>query len=323
MNKVFITRFIPDEWLTPLKGVVEYKVAEKHLPLMRDELIKELKWADGAITMLSDKIDKELMDNAPDLKIIANYAVGYDNIDVDYATKKGILITNTPDVLTNATAELALSLMFAVGRRIVEADKFTREGEFEGWYPTLFLGKEFKEKTAGIIGAGRIGIAFAEKCASLGMKIIYYSRKIKPEMELLNAEFLPLDEVLRRADVVSIHLPLTKETQHLLGTEKLSLMKKDAILINTGRGPIIDEMALAEHLKENKIYGAGLDVYEYEPGITRELMGLPNVVLTPHIGSATHQTRKAMANLAAENISAFFSGKRPPTPVNPEVFHLE
>ena len=323
MNKVFITRFIPDDWLTPLKGVVQYKVADKYLPLTQDELTRELKWADGAITMLSDKIDKELLDNMPDLRIIANYAVGYDNIDVDYATRKGILVTNTPNVLTNATAELALSLMFAVGRRVVEADRFTREGEFEGWYPTLFLGKEFKEKTVGIIGAGRIGIAFAEKCASLGMRIIYYSRKIKSEMELLNAEFLPLDEVLRRADVISIHLPLTKETYHLLDAERLSLMKKYAILINTGRGPIIDEMALAEHLKKNKIYGAGLDVYEYEPGITRELMNLPNVVLTPHIGSATYETRKAMAILAAENVSTFFTGRQPPTPVNPEVLNMK
>jgi len=319
MNRVFITRFIPDEWLTPLKGVVEYKVSKSHLPLEQDELINELKWADGAITMLSDKIDKDVFDTAPNLKIIANYAVGYDNIDIDYATKRGVLITNTPDVLTNATAELALSLMFAVGRRIVESDRYTREGKFEGWFPTLFLGKEFKGKTVGIIGAGRIGIAFAKKCALLGMKIIYYSRKIKSEIELLNGEFLPLDEVLKMADIVSIHLPLTNETYHLIDAKKLSLMKKDAILINTGRGPIIDEMALPEYLKENKIYGAGLDVYEYEPGITRELMTLPNVILTPHIGSATEESRKAMAMLSAENIATFFRGEPPPTPVNPEV----
>jgi len=321
MNMVFVTRYIPENWLLPLKGVVEYKVSEENLPLSRSELMKELKWAVGAITMLSDKIDKEVMDNTPNLKIIANYAVGYDNIDIDYATKKGILITNTPDVLTNATAELALSLMFSVGRRIVESDRFTRGGRFEGWYPTLFLGKEFKGKTVGIIGAGRIGLAFAQKCSALGMNIAYYSRQIKQDMEMLNADFLSLDEVLKKSDIVSIHLPLTEETHHLLNGEKLSLMKEDAILINTGRGPIVDERALTDILKENKIYGAGLDVYEYEPGITRELLSLRNVVLAPHIGSATYETRKNMAMLAAENIANFFRGKKPPTPVNPEVLN--
>ncbi len=321
MNRIFVTRYIPDDWLLPLKGIVEYKVSKENLPLSHSELMKELKWADGAITMLSDKIDKEVLDNTPNLKIIANYAVGYDNIDINIATEKGILVTNTPDVLTNATAELALSLMFAVGRKIAEADRFTREGRFEGWYPTLFLGKEFKEKTVGVIGAGRIGLAFAQKCSALGMHIIYYSRQINQNMEILNAEFLPLDEVLKRADIISIHLPLTQKTHHLLNEEKLSLMKKDAILINTGRGPIIDERALTDILKENKIYGAGLDVYEYEPGITRELLSLANVVLTPHIGSATYETRKNMAMLAAENIAAFFLGKKLPTPINPEVLN--
>ena len=323
MNKVFITRYLPDEWLSPLKGVVEYKVYNDNMPIPRGRLIEELRWADGAITMLSDKIDREVIDNAPSLKIIANYAVGFDNIDVRYATEKGILITNTPDVLTNATAELALGLMFSVGRRIVEGDTFTREGRFEGWSPTLLLGMEFQGKTAGIIGAGRIGIAFAKKCSALGMNIIYYSRKIKPEMEILDAEFLPLEEVLKRADIVSIHLPLTEETYHLLDREKLSIMKKDAILINTGRGAIIDERALTEILKEQRIMGAGLDVYEFEPGITRELLSLPNVVLTPHIGSATYKARKEMAILASKNIVALFKGEIPPTPVNPEVLKKE
>jgi len=321
MNKVFITRFLPDDWLTPLKGVVEYKVSNENLPLPQEALMKELKWADGAITMLSDKIDKKILENTPNLKIIANYAVGYDNIDIDTATKRGILITNTPDVLTNATAELTLTLMFSIGRRIIESDRFTREGRYEGWYPTLFLGKEFQGKTVGIIGAGRIGLAVAKKCKALGMNIIYYSRRIKQDMELLDAEFLPFDEVLKRADIISIHLPLNQETHHLFNKEKLGLMKKDAILINTGRGPIIDESALVEILKDKNIYGAGLDVYEYEPGITRELLSLPNVVLTPHIGSATYETRKNMAVLAAQNISAFFKEKMPPNPVNPDVFN--
>mgnify|MGYP000220989268 CR=1 FL=1 len=317
--RVFISRPVPQGWLHLLHGKVDYEIFPEDRLLSKEELKRHLSEVDGAIVILADKIDKEVMDAAPNLRVISNYAVGYDNIDIEEATRRKIMVTNTPDVLTNATAELALALLFAVARRVVEGDRFTREGRFEGWSPVLLLGTEIKGKTVGVIGAGRIGREFAKKAYALGMKVIYYSRTRKEALDKIGAEFVSLEELLRRSDFISIHLPLTPETHHLIGKKEIEMMKPDAILINTGRGAVIDEMALADALKRKRIKGAGLDVYEFEPGITRILLELENVVLTPHIGSATEETRKRMMEVACENLLCALEGKTPPNLVNPEV----
>ena len=231
------------------------------------------------------------------------------------------MVTNTPDVLTNATAELAWALLFAVARRVVEGDKFTREGRFKGWSPTLLLGKELSGKTLGVIGAGRIGTAFALKAKCFNMKVLYFNRSRNEVLEdKLRAKKVDLDTLLRESDFISIHLPLTKETHHLIDYDKICMMKRDAIIVNTARGAIIKEGDLAKALREKRIFGAGLDVYEKEPKITDELKDLENVVLLPHIGSATLETRTKMSILAAKNLIKALRGKRPEYCVNPEVF---
>jgi len=269
---------------------------------------------------LTDTIDDEVLKAADRCKIFANYAVGYNNIDVESATRRKIIITNTPGVLTDATGDLAWALLFAVARRVVEADAFTRQGKFKGWAPQLFLGQDITGKTLGVIGAGRIGSNFAKKSKGFSMRILYYDVKRDLEFEQeAKAVFVDLDTLLKEADFVSIHVPLVPETRHLIGARELSLMKKNAILINTSRGPVVDEKALVNALKEGKIWGAGLDVYENEPDIEPELLNLANVVLLPHIASATYETRTKMALMAAENILAVFRGEIPPNIVNLEV----
>ncbi|MCM8815819.1 MAG: NAD(P)-binding domain-containing protein, partial [Candidatus Omnitrophica bacterium] len=258
---------------------------------------------------------------APDLEVISNLAVGYNNIDVEAATRRKIVITNTPGVLTDATADLAWALLFSVARRVVEADRFTRDGKFRGWLPDLFLGMEITGKTLGVVGAGRIGSNFARKAKCFSMRILYYDKKRNYQLEQdTRALFVDLETLLKESDFISLHVPLLPETRHLIGERELALMKKTAILINTSRGPVVDEKALANALKEKKIWGAGLDVYENEPVIEPELISLDNVVLLPHIASATFETRTKMGIMAAENILAFFRGEIPPNIVNPEVF---
>jgi len=320
--KVFVTRRIPEKGLEILrKECDEVEVYPYDRIPSKEEIIKGLKGKDGLLCLLTDSIDKDVINFEPRLKAISNYAAGYNNIDVKEATRRGIVVSNTPDVLTDATAELAWALLFAVARRVVEGDKFTRSGKFDGWAPLLMLGKRISNKTLGIIGAGRIGTAFALKSRGFNMDILYYNRSENKVLEeKLNAKKVSLGELLKRSDFVSIHLPLTSDTYHLLGYKELKLMKRDAILINTARGAIVDEDALIRVLKEGAIFGAGLDVYENEPEIREELKKLDNVVLLPHIGSATLESRTKMAILAAENLVLSLKGKRPKYCVNPEVF---
>jgi len=251
-------------------------------PIPKEVLKEKVKDVDGLVVLLTDKIDSEILDNAPKLKIVANYAVGYDNIDVTECTRRGIVVTNTPDVLTDATAELAWALVFAVARRVVEAHKFVERRLWKGWSPTLFLGLELKGKTLGVVGAGRIGQAFALKSLGFGMKVVYYSRRQNEVLEKeVSAKRVELDELLKVSDIISLHLPLTPETYHLIGEREFNMMKPNAIFINTARGKIVDEKALIKALKEKRIYGAGLDVFEFEPQVSEELFELDNVVMLP------------------------------------------
>jgi len=290
--------------------------------LTREELLQAVKGRDGILCLLTDKIDAEFFDAAgPQLKVVSNYAVGYDNIDVDEATKRGIVVTNTPGVLTETTADLAWALIMSVARRIVEADKFTRAGKYEGWAPMLFLGQDVHGKTLGIVGMGRIGQAVARRAKGFNMKVLYNDiRRIPEELEKeLNATFASMDEVIENSDFISLHTYLSPETYHLINEEKLKRMKKTAYLINTSRGPVIDEAALVKALKEGWIAGAGLDVYEFEPKLVPGLAECENAVLLPHIASASVETRTKMATMAAENLLAVLAGRMPPNPVNPEV----
>lgn len=320
--KILVTRRIMEPAIELLKKYGEVEVNPHDRPMTREELLKAIADKDAVLTQLVDKVDSEFFDHAPNVKIVANYAVGFDNIDIEEATRRGVYVTNTPDVLTNATAELAWALLFAAARRIVEADKFMRGGHYKGWGPMLFLGKGVTGKTLGVIGAGRIGQAFARMSKGFNMKILYYDFERKESFEKeMGAQFVPLDELLKEADFISIHVPLTPQTKHLIGEREFSLMKPSAILINTARGPIVDEKALVKALKEKKIYAAGLDVYEREPEFEPELAELDNVVMLPHIGSATEESRLDMAMLAANNIVDFIEGRIPRTLVNKEVLN--
>jgi len=319
--KVFVTRKIPEPGLKLLEKHHEIEVNPHDRVLTKNEIIKGVKGKDGLLCLLTDIIDEKIICSEPRLKMIANYAVGYNNIDVTAASKKGIFVSNTPDVLTDTTAEMAWALVFAVTRRIVEGDRFTRNGRFKGWAPMLFLGQDITNKTLGVIGAGRIGTAFALKSSGFGMDVLYVSRRKNEILEkTLNAEKVGLEECLKRSDVISLHVPLTDSTHHLIGENEFNMMKPTAVFINTSRGPVVDENAMIKALENKWIFGAGLDVYECEPDIPRSLMKLDNVVLQPHIASATIDTRTNMAIMAAENMIAGLKGDVPPNCINPEVF---
>jgi len=320
--EVLVTRKIPDAGLDILRKEVNLDIYEGDTPIPRDELIQKIKGKHGLLCLLSDRIDRDVMDAAgTQLKIISNYAVGYNNIDVEEATKRGILVTNTPGVLTDATADLTWALLMACARRIPESDRFVREGKFVGWGPMLMLGYEVYGRTIGIIGLGDIGTAVARRAKGFGMKILYHNRKrnIDGEREV-GAVYVSLDTLLKESDFITIHVPLTQETFHLIGEKEIELMKKNAILINVARGEVVDEKALISALKEKRIAYAGLDVFENEPQINPELFTLENVVLTPHTGSATYESRNRMAVMAAENLLAGLKGKRPPNLVNTSVW---
>jgi len=320
-RKVYVTRRLPQPAIDMLEERFEVEVYPEDRAIPREVLMEKVKGIDALLPLLTDKVDAEVMDAAGEnLKIIANYAVGYDNIDVDAATKRKIAVTNTPGVLTETTADMAWALMFAVARRVVEADKFTRAGKFKGWGPMMFLGGDVYGKTLGVVGVGRIGSAVAKRAKGFNMRVLYTDVVRNKEIEKeVGAKKVELDELLRESDFVTLHVPLMPSTRHLIGERELKLMKKTAYLINTSRGPVVDERALVEALRKGEIAGAGLDVYENEPELSPGLAELDNVVLTPHIASASVETRTRMATLAAENIIAFFEGKRPPTIVNPEV----
>lgn len=316
-KKVLVTRSIPEEGINKLREYFDVEVNELDRTLTYEELKEKVKGKDGVLCQLSDKIDRELMEVEPRIKIYANYAVGYNNMDVDEAKNTNIYLSNTPDVLTDATADLAWALLFAVARRVVEGDNYIRAGKFVAWAPKLLLGKDISGKTLGIIGAGRIGRAFAKRGKGFNMRILYYNRSRKKEFEKeTGAEFVTLEEVLRKSDYISLHTPLTKETTHMVSDKEFDMMKKEAILINTSRGSVVDEKALVRALKENKIWGAGLDVYENEPKVEEDLKELNNVVLCPHIGSATDETRIKMSIMAADNIIAALNGEVPPNCIN-------
>ena len=321
--KIYITRRIPQAGLDLLKDK-KFKVRINPLnrPLTHKELLRNVACQDGLVCLLADKINAEVIDTGKSLKIIADYAVGYDNIDVAYATRKGIMVTNTPGVLTEATAELTWALILAAARRIPEAERFLRAGKFNrtSWSPTLLLGTDIHNKTIGIVGAGRIGQSVARKALGFDMKIVYTNRSPEPAFERdAGAKRLPLHSLLKQADFICLHIPSTKETHHLIGHRELRMMKPTAYLINAARGPVVDEAALAEALKKRIIAGAAIDVYEKEPKVHPGLLKLDNAVLMPHLGSATVETRNKMAIMAVTNLIAGLTGKIPPKLVNPTI----
>lgn len=316
-KKVYVTRRIPEEGLALMREKFDVEVNPEDRPMTRAELLVVVKGRDAVLSQLVDKADEEFFQTAEGVKVVANYGVGYDNIDVKAAAARGVVVTNTPDVLTSATAELAWTLLFAAARRVVEMDSFTRAGGFKGWGPFMGLGQGVSGKTLGVVGAGRIGTAMALMSKGFKMKVLYASRRFNNTLEAeLGARRVDLEELLKQSDFVSLHASFSPETKHMLDKRRLNLMKPSAVLINTGRGALVDETALVEVLKGRKIFAAGLDVYEKEPALTPGLKDLPNAVLLPHIGSATQETRARMSMLAAENIIAVLEGKKALTPVN-------
>jgi len=314
---VFVSRPIPQPGIDILnKSRFRVEVNPEDRVLTSEELVRFCRGKDGLLCLLTDTIDRDFFEQVPGLKAIATMSVGYNHIDLEAAAERGIPISNTPGVLTVATAELTWALLMAVARRIPEATRFLRGGEFAGWGPMLLLGSELRGKTLGIIGAGRIGTAVGLRAPAFGMKVVYLDPRRNRELEKrAEAERLSLDRLLAEADFVTLHVPLTGETRALIGRVELRRMKDSAFLINTSRGAVIDEEALAEALREKEIAGAGLDVYEKEPHVHPGLLTLQNVVLLPHIGSATVETRNRMAVMAAENLAAMLTGKTPENPV--------
>lgn len=315
--KIFITRKLigKAEQLLQEKGF-DVKVFQKDRAMSKEELLKETKDADALITLLSDRIDNDVISNLSRCKIIANLAAGFNNIDIECAKKKNIIVTNTPDILTDATADLAVALVLACARRLHEGELIMQSNRFTGWKPQLLLGIELKNKTVGIIGAGRIGYAVAKRMKAFDTKIIYYSRSLNKKIEKdFSAKKTSLKKLLSSADIISLHLPLTSDTHYLLNESNLHLLKPTAIIINTARGEVIQEKVVIELLKKKKIFAAGFDVYEGEPEINPELLKLDNVFLLPHIGSATIETRSEMAELCAKNIIKVLYGKKAITPV--------
>jgi glyoxylate reductase len=323
--KVYVTRELPERGLKIVKQYFDTEVWAEYAPPPKKVIIEKAKNADALASLLSDKIDTEVFDAAPKLKIVAQMAVGFDNIDVQEATKRGIYVTNTPEVLTDTTADFAWALLMAIARRVVEADKYVRTGQWKvGWHPSMMQGRDIYGATIGVVGAGRIGFGVAKRAVGFNMKVLFYDVIPRPEMEKeLGAKKVDLDTLFKESDFVSIHVPLMKETYHLVNADRLKLMKKTAYLINNSRGPVVDEKALYEALKEGRIAGAGLDVFEQEPTpVDNPLLKLDNVVVAPHISSASYETRSKMAEMVADNLVAFFEGRKPPNLINPDVMKV-
>ena len=322
-QKIYVSRALPDAGMKLLYENFEVKVHRGQDPPSREELLSETRDVEGALVMLTESIDKVFLENAKSLKVVSCFSVGVDHVDLDACTKKGIIVTHTPEVLTDATADLAFALILAASRRVVEGDRYMRSKKWkQKWTPSLLLGYDLHGSTLGIVGFGRIGQAVAKRASGFGMKVVYYDHKgsnIEAAKEL-NSTYLNLDDLLRTSDVVSVHLPLTEKTRHIFDDRAFSLMKKSAVFVNTSRGPVVDQKALVNALKSNKIFGAGLDVYEKEPLDEDDpLLQLENVVLVPHLGSATVQTRSAMAELAARNLVDALAGRVPKAVANKDV----
>lgn len=317
MARIYLTREIPDEGIELLQEEHELDIYRGDTPPSRQEVIEHVGDKEGLLCLLTDPIDREVLDAAPDLQAISTYAVGYNNIDVEEATRRGIPVGNTPGVLTETTADLAWALLMAAARRIPEGDGMVRRGDFKGWGPKVLLGSDVHGKTLGIIGAGRIGQAVGRRAAGFDMDILYYSRSRKPPFEEeTGARYTGLDELIATADYITLHVPLTDDTYHVIGRPELAAMKNTAFLVNTARGECVDETALVEALENGDIAGAALDVFEHEPELTPGLAGLDNVVLAPHAGSASIETRTEMAVIAAKNLLAGLRGDMPRYCVN-------
>ncbi len=321
--KVYVTRRMAQEALDTIAEVTEMEVWPEELPPPYDVLLEKVRDIDGLLPLLTDKIDANLMDAAPRLKVISNMAVGYDNIDVPEATKHGIVVGNTPGVLTETTADMAFALLMAAARRVAEAGAFTRKGHWKTWGPMVMLGQDIHRATLGIVGLGRIGTEIAKRAKGFNMKVLYYDemRRSQEEEKQFGVEYVSgLPTLLSRSDFVSIHVPLGPQTHHLIGDAEFAIMKPTAILINTSRGPVVDQKALYEALKSHNIFAAAIDVTEVEPiSMDDPLLTLDNIIITPHIASGSVATRTKMANMAAANLIAGVQGKIPPNCVNPEV----
>ena len=318
---ILISRLLPEAAIELARSGADVDAYAVDAAMPRMELLARLRGKQGLICMISEAIDQALLDNSPDLRVVSNVAVGYNNVDVAACTRRGVVVTNTPDVLTDTTADFAWALLMAIARRVVEADRYLREGRFQQWEYMTLLGGDVHGKTLGVVGFGRIGRAMARRGLGFGMRVLYQdavAADAATERDL-HASRVDLATLLRESDFVTLHTPLIPETRHLINAQSLRVMKKTAYLINAARGPVVEEAALVQALRENWIAGAGIDVFEEEPKVHPGLIGLTNAVLAPHIASASSETRLKMATLAVENCLAVLSGKTPPTPVNPEV----
>jgi len=324
--KVFVARIIPEDGLRPVVEACDARVWEGELPPSRDELLTAIEGCDGVLALLTDRVDDEFLDRAgPQLKVVSNFAVGFDNIDVPACTRRGIPVGNTPGVLTETTADLAWALLMAAARRVAEGDRYVRAGRWRTWGPMLLLGPDVHGSTLGLVGFGRIGQALARRAMGFGMTILYHDvRRAEAAIETAyGATYVPLETLLARSDYVSLHVNLTPETRHLMNAERLRIMNPSAVLVNTSRGPVVDQRALYEALRHGVIFAAALDVTDPEPMASDDpLLTLENCLVVPHIASASRATRGKMAAMAAANLLAGVRGERLPTPVNPEVYEL-
>lgn len=325
MSQVFVTRIIPEEGLKMLRAAADVEVWQDELPPPYPTLLDKVKNADGLLSLLNDKIDANLMDSNPRLKVVANLAVGYDNIDIPSATARGLPIGNTPGVLTDTTADFAFALLMSAARRIPEGVDYVRAGKWKTWGPMLLTGPDVYGSTLGIIGFGRIGQGMAKRASGFDMKVLYYDVYRREDLEKsMGVKYADMDTILRESDFVSVHVDLNRSTRHLINADAFAKMKKSAILINAARGPIVDPVALADALKSGKIAGAALDVTEPEPiNLDNPLVKLPNCIIVPHIASASITTRAKMATIAASNVIAGIRGEKLPACVNPEVYEKQ
>jgi len=312
MATILVTRRLPSSVLSKLKAVGEVDLYTGDAAIPRPELLARIAGKDALVCLLTDRVDREIIDAAPQLKIVANVAVGFNNVDVAYARSRGIVVTNTPDVLTEAVADFTWAMILTITRRVSEGERLVRSGRWGGWALDQLLGMELRGKQLGLVGTGRIARAVATRAGAFGMRVVFAARR---HIDSFDGDLISLDRLLVSSDVVSLHVPLTPETTHLIDRKSLARMKRSAYLINTSRGPVVDEEALAWALQNHLLAGAALDVYEREPAVHPDLLQLENVLLVPHLGSATTETRTAMADLAAENVLAVLAGRPPMTPV--------